>query len=411
MIVGGQAHDYEKEPLQLADKLSMAKDIHIRITDDLGELTGKNADRVDVLLFNCCTQAELSERQRKVIVNTVGKGKGLVAMHCAFWSFQDWLEWRHIVGGIVQKHDPYGPFDAVVVDRNHPITRGLPERFAITDEPYVADERTEGQHVLVRTARPHGGHTSPEAMVWTQRYAGGRVFSIMFGHDAKSQMNPVFLTMLANGIRWAGRQLPPAVMLSQEERDEGFEPLFDGKTLDGWQYNPKYWKVENGFIVGHSGPLALKEGTFAICPKVFGDFVLRFTVGLLGGNSGMQFRSRELPHFTVAGYQADIAPGAWGNLHDQYGRRRLVDGWTGKGEKAVDLRDFNEMEVIAQGLRVIIKVNGVVTADYTETEASVPREGILALQLHDHELMEVQFTNIRIKTLKETQKQSQPEEH
>ena len=131
--------------------------------------------------------------------------------------------------------------------------------------------------------------------------------------------------------------------------------------------------------------------------------MLRFTVGLLGGNSGVQFRSKELPHYTVAGYQADIAPGAWGNLHEQYGRRRLVDGWTGKGEKAVNLRDFNEMEIITRGLRVIIKVNGIITTDYTETDASVPREGVIALQLHDHELMEVQFTNIRIKPLKAAQ--------
>ena len=106
-----------------------------------------------MLLFHCCTQAELSERQRKVIVNTVSKGKGLVALHCAFWSFQDWPEWRHIVGGIVQGHDPFGPFDAVVVDRNHPITRGLPERFAITDEPYLAGEQGKTNAVTLTISK------------------------------------------------------------------------------------------------------------------------------------------------------------------------------------------------------------------------------------------------------------------
>lgn len=400
MIVGGNSHDYTALPQQLADTLNRNKDINVRVTADLGILTGKTAGEIDVLMFNCCRDDELTARQRKVITNIVRQGKGLIAMHCAFWSFQTWPEWRQIIGGIVQKHDPLGPFDAVVIDRNHPITRGLPEQFTITDEPYLAEERTDNQHVLVRTARPHGHHTEPEAMVWTQRYAGGRVFSIMFGHDAQSQTNPVFLTLLTNGIRWAGRQLAPATMLSQEESDEGFVPLFDGKTLEGWHYNPKYWKVENGFIIGNSGAKGLKEGTYAICPKVFGDFVLRYTVGLLGGNSGMQFRSKEYPGFTVAGYQADIARLAFGSLHEQFGRRRLVDGWTGKGENAVNLRDFNDMEVIAKGPHIIIKVNGVVTVDYTETTPSIPQEGIIALQLHDHELMEVWFTNIRIKPIK-----------
>jgi len=400
MIVGGGWHDYEKEPQQLANTLNKNKDINVRVTADLGILTGETADEIDVLMFNCCRDDELTTRQRKVITNTIRKGKGLVAMHCAFWSFQSWPEWRKMLGGVVHKHDPFGPFGAVVVDQNHPITRGLPEQFTITDEPYLADERTEGQHVLVRTAKPHGGRDKPEAMVWTQRYFGGRVFAIMFGHDVRSQTSSEFLTLLTNGIRWAGRQLPPAIMLSQEERDEGFVPLFDGKTLKRWRYDPKYWKVENGFIVGNAGPLGLKEGVYAIHPQVFGDFVLRYTVGLLGGNSGVQFRSQEYTQYTVAGYQADIARLAFGSLHEQFGRRRLVDGWTGKGEHAVNLRDFNDMEIIAKGPRIIIKVNGVVTTDYTETDASVPRAGIIALQLHDHELMEVLFTNIRIKELR-----------
>lgn len=403
MIVGGESHDYDALPQQLADTLNKNKDINVRVTADLGQLTGKTSDQFDVLMFNCCRDDELTKRQRKVIANFVSKGKGLVAVHCALWSFQDWPEWQKILGGLVLKHDPFTSFDNVVVDPNHPITSGLPKRFTITDEPYLANERTEGQHVLIRTAKLHGGRDKPEAMVWTKRYRGGRVFCSMFGHDKQSLTNPAIVTLLTNGIYWAGRQLPPATMLSQEERDEGFVPLFDGKTLDGWHYDPKYWKVENGFIVGNSGYKGLKEGTYAICPKVYSDFVLRFTVGLRGGNSGMQFRSKEYPGYSVAGFQADIAPLAYGNLHEQYGRQRLVDGWTGKGEEAVNLRDFNDMEIIAQGPRVIIKVNGITTVDYTETDASVPLEGIIALQLHDHELMEVLFTNIRIKPLKSGQ--------
>ena len=121
----------------------------------------------------------------------------------------------------------------------------------------------------------------------------------------------------------------------------------------------------------------------------------------VSGNTGVQFRSRELDNYAVAGYQADVVPLGWGNLHEQDGRRRLVDGWPGKAELAANVRDWNETEVIARGPHIVLKTNGTVTADYTETDKSIPTTGIIALQLHRGEPMEVQFTNIRIKVLDE----------
>ena len=123
----------------------------------------------------------------------------------------------------------------------------------------------------------------------------------------------------------------------------------------------------------------------------------------VSGNTGVQFRSQELPDLEVAGYQADIVPLGWGNLHEQNGRRRLVDGWSKKAEYAVNLKDWNDMEVEARGRRIVLKTNGVITADYTETDETKPLTGIIALQLHRGDPMEAQFTNIRIKPLDASQ--------
>ena len=209
----------------------------------------------------------------------------------------------------------------------------------------------------------------------------------------------MFLKLLTNGIKWAAGRLGPATILSELERKEGFVPLFDGKTLKGWRCDPKYWKVRDGIIIGNSHPGGLERNAFAITDKSFSDFVLRFSVKLISGNSGVQFRSEALPNFEVAGYQADAVPLGWGNLHEQNGRRKLVDGWTGKAEKAVNLKDWNEMEVQARGSRIILRTNGVVTADWTETDPAGAKSGIVALQMHRGEPMEVWFTNIRIKPL------------
>ncbi len=400
MFVGGVAHEYEALPRQLAERLKAEQGIDVRVTADLGELRDETLRPFDVIVFNTCLDTKLTEAQRNAIVGALRGGKGLVAVHCAFWSFQDWPEWRKMVGGLVLGHDPFGAYDAVVVDPAHPIAAGVPAKFTVNDEPYLLTERGDDIHVIVQTAGPHGKHTAPEPQVWTTRYGGGRVVGITFGHDARVQTHPAFLGLLANGIRWSAGRLGVPTMLSDLERQEGFEPLFDGKSLAGWKHEPEYWQAKDGVIIGNTKPKALDKYAYAIYEKPFGDFVLRWSVKLApGSNSGMQFRSEELPRFEVAGYQADIVKLGWGNLHEQNGRRRLVDGWTGKAEKAVNLDDWNEMEVIAQGPHIVIKVNGVVTADYTEQDASRPRSGILALQLHKGEPTEVRFTNIRIKRL------------
>ena len=46
---------------------------------------------------------------------------------------------------------------------------------------------------------------------------------------------------------------------------DGFTPLFDGKSLDGWEFDPVYWSVKEGAIVGEITPeTVLKNNTFMI---------------------------------------------------------------------------------------------------------------------------------------------------
>lgn len=399
MFVGGHAHDFDTEPLRLAEVLRRQENIDIRITTDLGELTAENAATIDVLMFNACLDKGMDEAKQRVLLDSLRQGKGLVAMHCALWCFQDWPEWRRMLGGVVLKHDKYGPFEIGVVHPAHPIAQGVPATFAITDEAYYVDDRRPDICVIAQTMRTHPGRQTSEPQVWTNRYMGGRIFVISMGHDEQALFHPAYLKLLTNGIRWAATHLGPAPVLSDVERREGFIPLFDGKTLRGWRYDPKLWTVRDGAIIGSTYSTPLVVNSCAIADGRYRDFILRFSVKFVSGNSGVQFRSIELPNLEVAGYQVDIVPGGWGNLHEQNGRRRLVDGWTKKAEYAVNLKDWNDMEVEAHGRRIVLKTNGVITADYLETDESVPLTGIIALQLHRETLMEVQFTNIRIKPL------------
>ena len=75
--------------------------------------------------------------------------------------------------------------------------------------------------------------------------------------------------------------------------EEGFTPLFDGKTLKGWSGLDDLWSVRDGAIVGSTLPNGRKGNTFLVYEKPFDDFVLRFEYKFTGGNSGVQFRSAD----------------------------------------------------------------------------------------------------------------------
>ena len=188
-----------------------------------------------------------------------------------------------------------------------------------------------------------------------------------------------------------------------EEKEEGFVPLFNGKDLTGWEGDTKLWIVEDGMLVGRSPGISYND--FLATTKPCGDFILRFQVRLLKneGNSGVQFRSKRVPNsHEVAGYQADAAPGWWGKLYDEARRGKVLAGPTDEVlKKALKPGDWNDYEVRAVGNKIALTLNGVKTAEYTEEDKNIPRDGIFAVQIHSGGPMEVQFKNIRLKEIKE----------
>jgi len=182
--------------------------------------------------------------------------------------------------------------------------------------------------------------------------------------------------------------------------EAGFKPLFDGKTLKGWDGDPRLWSVKDGAIVGSTDGAKIDRNTFLIYKeKPFADFVFRAQVKLRNHNSGIQFRSEELPDWVCRGYQADMAEGNWwGGIYEERGKRGvMVNGWKDKAEKVVRPADWNDIEIYCRGEDIRITLNGMVTA---ELKDSAKLEGIIAFQLHMGPPMEVRFQNIRIKELK-----------
>jgi type 1 glutamine amidotransferase len=207
-----------------------------------------------------------------------------------------------------------------------------------------------------------------------------------------------------------------------EEAD--FKSLFDGQHLSGWDGNPKFWTVKDGSITGQTTIENPASGnTFLILRLgTVEDFELRLLYRIVGGNSGIQYRSHDLGNWVVGGYQADFEAGQTysGILYEEKGRGILanrgekttvgsdgkvrVTGSVGKSDAlqaAIKHEDWNEYVVVARGNHFIHKINGHVTSEVTDEQTEKrASSGILALQLHAGPPMMVQFKDIRLKRLK-----------
>ena len=219
-----------------------------------------------------------------------------------------------------------------------------------------------------------------------------------------TRLLPSLLPLLVLGALFALAAEGPLNSLSADEVQQGYRLLFDGKTLDGWDGDQRLWRVEDGALVGSSDDYTIEQNTFLILDRSFSDFVLRLELKLRNGNSGIQFRSKVFPDWGVKGYQADASDAgdrsAWGNFYEEKGRGRNVmstqdEGWL-KGKTVVRIGDWNDYEIYAKGDRIRLTLNGLVTIDTRDSQAS---DGVIAIQLHSGKPMEVRLRNIRIKAL------------
>ena len=205
--------------------------------------------------------------------------------------------------------------------------------------------------------------------------------------------------------------------------DDGWESVFDGKTLKNWDGNPKFWSVQDGAITGKTTKENPTKGnTFIIWRGgEIDDFELQLEYKIIKGNSGIQYRSFEVPKqkWVVGGYQADFEAGKTysGILYGERFRGILANrgdktviganhkprvvGSVGKSaeiQAKIKHEDWNTYHVVAKGFHFVHRINGVVTAECTDEDVQMRRKsGILALQLHAGPPMTVQFRNIRIK--------------
>ncbi|MDG2381148.1 MAG: DUF1080 domain-containing protein [Pirellulaceae bacterium] len=197
--------------------------------------------------------------------------------------------------------------------------------------------------------------------------------------------------------------------------------LFDGKTLENWDGDPRFWQVENNAITGTTtADKALSRSTYLIWRgKAFDDFKMTFEYRIIGGNSGVHFRSREVSKWQAEGYQADISDwedytGVFYASHraqlafrgesvaiDEDGTKNVTKfGDHDDLRKHIKEKEWNRYTAIAKGSHIMLLVNGVMMSQgFDRDREHATRKGIIAIQLHDGPPMKIQIRNIILQQL------------
>ncbi len=182
--------------------------------------------------------------------------------------------------------------------------------------------------------------------------------------------------------------------------------LFDGETLAGWEGHAYWFRIEDDAVVAGRLDEKIPHNQFLCTTEVYDDFELRLEVKLQGegNNAGVQFRSKRVPQSTeVSGFQMDIGRAwdrsVWGAIYDESRRKKMLAEPTAQINEKIVIEGWTKMRLLCQGPRIQIFVNDVQTVDYTEPDDSIPRVGVIGLQIHSGPPTEAWYRNIRILSL------------
>ncbi len=243
---------------------------------------------------------------------------------------------------------------------------------------------------------------------------------------------------LASATRWSGLngQQPDAYVPKQSDRPEpsegdepGFRSIFDGKTLDAWEGDSKYWRAADGIMTGEITPeTIIKSNTFIIWrggePE---NFELKVDYRITsGGNSGVNYRSIVVPdqvtpsnRFAMRGYQCDIdgQNRYTGNNYEEKGRlflavrgqlthvtgtrRPVILSRLGDNKELASVinEGWNAVHIIARDDVLIHNINGQVMSVVIDDDPKRQRKGLIGVQVHVGGPMKAEYRNWRIRVI------------
>ena len=355
---------------------------------------------------------ERQERLQKSLLDFVAGGKGIIGIHAATDCCYNWPEYGVMMGGYFDGH-PWNEEVTIKLDEpDHPLNAMFAgEPLVVKDEIYQFKfpYSRERLRVLLSIDTAHTDMTKEGirrrdddfAVSWIRGYGKGRVFYCSLGHRDAIFWNPRVLEHYLAGIQYAMGDLTASDTPSIPSTKDGWEPLFNGENLDGWQGlvgNPKtraamspdelakaqteadekmraHWKVEDEALVFDG------QGENICTVKEYGDFGLKLQWKIEpGGDSGIYLRGSPQVQIWDAEQHSEGSGGLYNNQHNPSKPFICADRPAGK---------WNNFEITMIGDRVTVWLNNMLVADnvvmenYWEPGQPIYPMGPIELQSHN----------------------------
>lgn len=215
LVTGANNHKWKETTPALKAIFERAGKFAVDVTEDPDVprfSDAKALGKYDVIVLNLNRGKRWESDREANFLNFVKNGGGLVVYHASDNAFSGWEEYDKLVGGTWRSkgssfpnkgtfHPAYGSFEVEVVDKDHPITRGV-ESFKTTDEKYSNLRLQDNIHVLAQAMQDG----KPQPLLFVSDYGKGRMFQTALGHDVNAMKTPEFGETLVRGTVWAARK-------------------------------------------------------------------------------------------------------------------------------------------------------------------------------------------------------------
>jgi cytochrome c len=190
-------------------KLGKANGFDVDTTKNAAYFVDDSLKKYAAVIFNCTTGNVLDPEQQAAFERYIQAGGGYVGIHSAADTEYEWPWYNKLMGAYFASH-PNNPnvrkATVDVLDKTHPSTRHLPDRWERTDEWYNYRSFYTGLKVLANldeNSYEGGTNGSNHPIAWYHEFDGGRAFYTGGGHVDSSYDEPLFLEHLLGGIRYA----------------------------------------------------------------------------------------------------------------------------------------------------------------------------------------------------------------
>ncbi|MEH0984425.1 ThuA domain-containing protein [Micromonospora sp. CPCC 205556] len=395
----GFRHDSIAVGTQAIRDLGAANSFTVTATEDAAAFTTGNLAQYEAVVFLNTTGDVLNATQQTAFESYIGSGGGFVGVHSAADTEYNWSFYGNLVGAYFASHPAIQQANVKVENRAHAATAHLPQTWTRTDEwyNYTTNARSTARVLATLDESSYSGGSmgADHPHAWCKTYSGGRAFYTGGGHTQASYSEAAFRAHLLGGIRYAAGRTK-----ADCRAETGYTALYNGSTTGWSQAGPGSFTNTDATLTSVGG-----LGMLWYSAKEFTNYSLKLDWKLAGDdNSGVfiGFPPSSDPYSAVNnGYEVQI------DATD------AADRTTGAVYtfKSADLAardaalnppgEWNTYELLVEGERLQIFLNGAKINDFTNTNPARSLAGHIGIQNHGNG-DDVSFRNIRIKELGST---------